>query len=258
MFASGSDIEHIKARAEAGDAQAAFDLGWCYYLGNGVTQDVKEAQNWYAVAVAGGVHEAGEVLSILKTETERALELESLVRKHTEDTHRVQRSKRWIVGVFIIIVVGSIGGIWHVLNRKASVVENAADDPVSHENEPASEASAEQRAPDIEEASAVPQAQREPPVPEYEPLEAKAETRQDVTKTELSQNITTEEVTPLIEGVVDPNVQERSLEGSRASVKTMWDINDVIRMAQEWLEDPMELSDANQPEDGKLDEVEDE
>ena len=42
-------------KAEAGDADAQFNLGDCYRLGTGVTQDSKEAFKWYAKSAEQGV-----------------------------------------------------------------------------------------------------------------------------------------------------------------------------------------------------------
>jgi TPR repeat protein len=41
-------------KAEAGEAGAQFDLGYCYDKGKGVTKDYKEAVKWYAKAAEQG------------------------------------------------------------------------------------------------------------------------------------------------------------------------------------------------------------
>ena len=43
-----------KAKAEAGDADAQFNLGVMYYQGLGVEQDLKEAVKWYQKAADQG------------------------------------------------------------------------------------------------------------------------------------------------------------------------------------------------------------
>ena len=41
-------------KAEAGDAKAQYNLGVCYYQGNGVTQDFKEAVMWWTKSAEQG------------------------------------------------------------------------------------------------------------------------------------------------------------------------------------------------------------
>jgi len=45
-------------RAEAGDAEAQFDLGFMYYEGEGVPEDHAEAVRWYRLAADQGLAEA--------------------------------------------------------------------------------------------------------------------------------------------------------------------------------------------------------
>jgi TPR repeat protein len=47
-------------RAEAGDAEAQFDLGGMYRNGNGVPQDHVQAHTWYNLAASRAAGEAGE------------------------------------------------------------------------------------------------------------------------------------------------------------------------------------------------------
>lgn len=47
-------IEELREKAEKGDAQAQFDLGWAYDQGNGIPQDQSEAAKWYRKAADQG------------------------------------------------------------------------------------------------------------------------------------------------------------------------------------------------------------
>jgi TPR repeat protein len=49
-----TDFEATKLRAEAGDSQAQYELGYIYANGMGVTQSDKEAVNWYRLAAEQG------------------------------------------------------------------------------------------------------------------------------------------------------------------------------------------------------------
>ena len=40
-------IDKLTALAEQGNAKAQFNLGACYYTGDGVKQDYKKALEWY-------------------------------------------------------------------------------------------------------------------------------------------------------------------------------------------------------------------
>ena len=44
---SAQELADLRARADAGEASAQFNLGWMYYLGWGVPQDDAEAAAWY-------------------------------------------------------------------------------------------------------------------------------------------------------------------------------------------------------------------
>ena len=54
-------------KAEAGDAKAQDDLGRCYYKGEGVTQDFKEAVKWRTKASEQNDANAKEQLEKLKS-----------------------------------------------------------------------------------------------------------------------------------------------------------------------------------------------
>ena len=43
-------FQEYKANAEQGDAEAQFNLGWCYDDGRGVARDYAEAVKWYRAA----------------------------------------------------------------------------------------------------------------------------------------------------------------------------------------------------------------
>ena len=49
------EIDALRARAEAGDADAQFTLGGMYADGTGVPQDDAEAVRWYRLAAAQGL-----------------------------------------------------------------------------------------------------------------------------------------------------------------------------------------------------------
>ena len=48
------DLNEVRAKAEKGDAQAQFDLGWMYDEGKSVEQDSTEAAKWYREAASRG------------------------------------------------------------------------------------------------------------------------------------------------------------------------------------------------------------
>jgi len=47
-----ADVAALRRRAEQGDAQAQYDLGYAYDKGQGVPQDYVEAYKWRKLAVA--------------------------------------------------------------------------------------------------------------------------------------------------------------------------------------------------------------
>ena len=49
-------------KAEGGDAEAQSDLGACYYLGSGVTQDYREAVKWYRKSAEHGYADVNKIL----------------------------------------------------------------------------------------------------------------------------------------------------------------------------------------------------
>ena len=50
LAAQQESIEELSARAEAGDADAQYNLGASYASGSGVPQDYTEAVRWYRLA----------------------------------------------------------------------------------------------------------------------------------------------------------------------------------------------------------------
>jgi TPR repeat protein len=54
----GCGPKTLEERAEAGDAEAQYNLGWMYSNGDGVPQDHKEAVKWYRLAAGQGHAEA--------------------------------------------------------------------------------------------------------------------------------------------------------------------------------------------------------
>ena len=60
-----SRIDDVRSRAEQGDMDAQFELGWRYADGKGVTQSYPEAVKWYLKASEQGHKEATARLQAL-------------------------------------------------------------------------------------------------------------------------------------------------------------------------------------------------
>ena len=62
------EIDALRVRAEAGDAEAQFLLGFSYDIGRGVPQDDAEAVRWYRLAAdqghAGAQYELGNMYAL--------------------------------------------------------------------------------------------------------------------------------------------------------------------------------------------------
>ena len=56
------NIEELKKRAAAGDAEAQFNLGANYWYGLGVEQNYEEAVKWWRLAAEKGNEDAKEAL----------------------------------------------------------------------------------------------------------------------------------------------------------------------------------------------------
>ena len=54
LSAQEFDFAQMRHVAEQGDVDAQFNLGWCYYMGEGVPQDKVEAAKWYRKAAERG------------------------------------------------------------------------------------------------------------------------------------------------------------------------------------------------------------
>jgi TPR repeat protein len=59
-----SDFEATKALAEAGDAQAQYDLGVMYEVGIGIAANIQEAVRWYRLAAEQGLYIAQGTLGV--------------------------------------------------------------------------------------------------------------------------------------------------------------------------------------------------
>jgi len=59
------DLDCFRLRATAGDAQTAYQLGRCYLLGTGVSQDYAEAAMWFEKAASFGLSDAQFALGFL-------------------------------------------------------------------------------------------------------------------------------------------------------------------------------------------------
>ena len=59
------EIDALRARAEAGDAEAQFNLGTVYADGEGVPQDDAEAARWFRLAADQGLGEAQNNLGFM-------------------------------------------------------------------------------------------------------------------------------------------------------------------------------------------------
>ena len=58
LTSTAVDINALKKSAEQGEAKAQYNLGVCYYNGNGVEKDYQEAVKWYRKAAEQGIAEA--------------------------------------------------------------------------------------------------------------------------------------------------------------------------------------------------------
>ena len=66
--ATDEQIDTLKAKAEQGDAEAQFNLGFRYDFGAGVPEDKEEALKWYQMAAEQGLPRAQNALSKLRAE----------------------------------------------------------------------------------------------------------------------------------------------------------------------------------------------
>jgi len=119
MYPRDVNIDEMKAAAEGGDSKAAFNLGWYYYVGNGLVRDKAAAWKWYSMAASQGMREAAEIRNILEAEARRDMELEAL-----KETIRSPRrlSVAWLFLICIALAsIGSIILLFHVLRGQSNV-----------------------------------------------------------------------------------------------------------------------------------------
>ena len=64
------DIEKLRLAAESGDAEAQYNLGNVYYLGEGTPKDYTEAAKWYRLAAEQGNATAQNNLGVMYDEGE--------------------------------------------------------------------------------------------------------------------------------------------------------------------------------------------
>ena len=76
-------VKWYRKAAEQGHATAQLKLGLVYYLGDGVTQDYAEAHKWFNLSAAAGDTSAGELRDILaqKMTPEQIAEAQRLARE---------------------------------------------------------------------------------------------------------------------------------------------------------------------------------
>ena len=58
-------VHYFRKAADAGDAEAMFNLGYCYYNGNGIAEDRAKAKQLWSKAAEMGHEYAREVLTRL-------------------------------------------------------------------------------------------------------------------------------------------------------------------------------------------------
>ncbi len=59
-------VAELLEAAKNGDAAAQYNLGCCYYKGNGVAKDMSEAVKWLRKAAEQGLEPAKKALELLK------------------------------------------------------------------------------------------------------------------------------------------------------------------------------------------------
>lgn len=62
----GSEIEQLEQEAQKGDAKAQNNLGFMYYKGEGMPQDLKKAAYWVEKAYNNGFEQAQKAWNILE------------------------------------------------------------------------------------------------------------------------------------------------------------------------------------------------
>ena len=64
--ASAQSADDYRVEAEQGNAEAQYNLGYCYVFGEGVDQDYAEAVKWYRKAAEQGHAKAQKALRLLE------------------------------------------------------------------------------------------------------------------------------------------------------------------------------------------------
>ena len=67
VSAQGLDLVQVRQMAEQGNMSAQIIMGWCYYYGDGVPQDMVEAEKWYRKAAEQGYEDAIAALKALES-----------------------------------------------------------------------------------------------------------------------------------------------------------------------------------------------
>lgn len=225
MYASEMNIEKIKVAAERGEPNAAFDLGWCCYIGNGVPRDADEARHWYRIAASGGIREASEILRVLEVETARAAELEALSTRLEMPAYRARRAA-WLAGVALILVAAALVVFRpDILNRRATSIREGSlrhAEPVEQEvGLPTTAAQQKSQAPLRE------------TLPSVEPLHHAPEQEEPPSQAKFLL-ATTEDTNDIIAADPEPSLSATA----RLEHRPITDINDVIEFAEKWLQEP--------------------
>lgn len=116
MYSSVMSISNMQQAAESGDPQAAFNLAWCYYIGNGVDIDKSEAKKWYDRAATLGVREAVEIRQCLEIESQREQEVRALMEIAVSPGKRPARL--FIAAVIIPVLIGAVAVVIHMTGGK--------------------------------------------------------------------------------------------------------------------------------------------
>lgn len=91
LFYNGEGVEKTTQRhwdgiclpANQGNADAQYNVGLCYYYGNGVKQDYKEAMKWYELAAKKNVFMAEKLLRNCKEALEKETKVSTFYETET-------------------------------------------------------------------------------------------------------------------------------------------------------------------------------
>ncbi|MFD1611731.1 SPOR domain-containing protein [Sphingomonas tabacisoli] len=84
LFAADRAIPALEQAAGSGDAEAAYQLGRAYKLGDGVPADAKQAERWFSKALQLGHAKAGAELGLVLAQSGRPVDALPLLRKAAE------------------------------------------------------------------------------------------------------------------------------------------------------------------------------